>query len=142
MASLGRPRASSERVRLQMSRQQTRDTTPEMAVRRLLHRDGLRYRVNYQALPSVRRRPDVVFTKARVAVFVDGCFWHGCPIHKTSPKANASWWAAKLARNVERDRETDERLTQAGWVVLRVWEHEDPEPAAARIREMVSSRQG
>jgi DNA mismatch endonuclease (patch repair protein) len=77
-----------------------------------------------------RRRADIVFTRARIAVFVDGCFWHGCPQHATQPASNAPWWSAKLARNVERDRETDDHLRESGWTVLRFWEHEDAREAA------------
>jgi DNA mismatch endonuclease (patch repair protein) len=117
-----------------MSRQATRDTTPEMRLRRRLHALGLRYRVHRQPLPGFRRTADIVFTRTRVAVFVDGCFWHGCPEHATAPKTNADWWATKLARNVERDHETDAQLADAGWCVVRVWEHEDPEVAAARVQ--------
>lgn len=80
-----------------------------------------------------RRRADVVFTRARLAVFVDGCFWHDCPLHGTRPVTRAEWWADKLARNVARDRETDSWLTSIGWTALRVWEHEDPMEAAARV---------
>jgi len=108
-----------------------------MALRRELHRIGLRYRVNRPVLPGVRRRADVVFTPARVAVFVDGCFWHGCPSHGTRPKANADWWAAKLAGNVARDRDTDARLDAAGWRVVRVWEHEDMRAAAGNVRSIL-----
>jgi len=86
-----------------------------------------------------RRRADVLFTRAKVAVFVDGCFWHGCPEHKTSPANNAAWWTTKLARNVERDRETDAHLDALGWRVLRVWEHEDMRQAARRIGEILRS---
>jgi DNA mismatch endonuclease (patch repair protein) len=81
----------------------------------------------------LRRRADVVFPRRRVAVFVDGCFWHGCPEHATSPKHNAEWWKEKLAANVRRDRDTDRRLSEAGWLVFRIWEHEDPRTAADRI---------
>lgn len=124
-----------------MSRQRTRDTKPEMLLRRELYRRGLRYRVN-AALPGLpRRRADVLFTRARVAVFVDGCFWHGCPEHKTAPTTNGAWWAAKLARNIERDRETDAHLRSSGWTVLRVWEHEHIEHAATDIEQFVRSRQ-
>jgi DNA mismatch endonuclease, patch repair protein len=120
-----------------MSRQRTRDTEPEMLLRRELHRRGLRYRVD-AALPGLpRRRADVLFTRARVAVFVDGCFWHGCPEHKTAPASNGAWWATKLARNIERDRETDAHLRSFGWTVLRVWEHEDIQHAATDIEQMV-----
>jgi DNA mismatch endonuclease (patch repair protein) len=108
-----------------------------MHLRRELHRRGLRYRVD-ASLPGLpRRRADVLFTRARVAVFVDGCFWHGCPEHKTAPTSNGAWWAAKLARNIERDRETDAHLRSLGWTVLRVWEHEDITHAATDIEEIV-----
>ena len=122
-----------------MSRQATRDTEPELLLRRELHRLGLRYRVDH-ALPGMpRRRADILFTRAKVAVFVDGCFWHGCPEHKTAPANNAAWWSAKLARNVERDRETDEHLSSLGWTVLRVWEHENMIRAATDIERIVRS---
>lgn len=120
-----------------MSHQRTRDTEPEMLLRRELHRRGLRYRVD-AALPGLpRRRADVLFTRARVAVFVDGCFWHGCPEHNTAPTSNGAWWADKLARNIERDRETDAHLRSLGWTVLRVWEHEDITHVATDIEEIV-----
>lgn len=120
-----------------MARQRTRDTQPELLLRRDLHRKGLRYRVD-AALPGMpRRRADILFTRAKVAVFVDGCFWHGCPEHKTSPANNGAWWAAKLARNVERDRETNAHLTSLGWTVLRVWEHENMQHAATDIERIV-----
>lgn len=86
---------------------------------------------------GVRRRADVLFTRARVAVFVDGCFWHGCPLHATSPRNNAEWWREKLAGNVRRDRDTDERLRQIGWTSVRIWEHEDMEVAADRVETVV-----
>jgi DNA mismatch endonuclease (patch repair protein) len=88
-------------------------------------------------IKGVRRRADVVFTRSRVAVFVDGCFWHACPIHATWPKANADWWRAKLKANVERDRDTDRRLGDAGWSVVRVWEHESAADAADRVEDAV-----
>ena len=115
-----------------------RDTPCELALRSQLHRRGLRYYVDW-SVPGSRRRADIVFVKARVLVFVDGCFWHVCPLHATWPKANADWWRAKLLANVERDRDTDVRLTAAGWVIVRVWEHEHPPTAAARIVDAVSS---
>lgn len=102
---------------------------------------GLRYRVDRQVIPGLRRRADVVFVSARVAVFVDGCFWHQCPSHGNLPKANRTWWRAKLQRNVERDAETDARLKAAGWKVIRLWEHElrdDPDTAAHRVAEAVA----
>jgi DNA mismatch endonuclease (patch repair protein) len=88
----------------------------------------------------VQRRADVAFLGARVAVFVDGCFWHSCPQHATRPKANADWWLEKLARNVTRDRDTDEKLETAGWAVVRMWEHEDPHVAAMQIKALVEAR--
>lgn len=124
-----------------MSRQRTRDTAAEWALRRLLHARGLRYRVD-AVLPGLpRRRADILFPRQKVAVFVDGCFWHGCPDHKTEPKSNADWWATKLARNAQRDRETDAHLTELGWNVVRIWEHEDPECAADRVEAAVRSGQ-
>ncbi len=125
-----------------MERQARRDTKAELAVRRAVWRRGLRYRVDLAPLSGSRRRADLVFTRAKVAVFVDGCFWHGCPIHATAPKSNAEWWAEKLAANVRRDRDTDERLEAAGWLVVRVWEHEDPEEAAGRIVAAVDAHRG
>lgn len=118
----------------------TRDTAPEMRLRRALHGLGLRYRVDVRPLPEVRRRADVVFRSSRVAVFVDGCFWHRCPDHGTTPKTNAAWWDAKLATTFRRDRETDGLLNDAGWTVVRVWEHDDPALAAELIYELVVAR--
>ena len=123
-----------------MSRVKSRHTAPEMAIRRELHLRGLRYRVN-MSLPQVgRTRPDIVFTRVRVAVFVDGCFWHRCPEHGSSPKTNAGWWSRKLDTNVERDRATDTALAEAGWTVIRIWEHEDTSTAADRVEATVRSR--
>ena len=120
-----------------MSRVKNRHTAPEMAIRRELHRRGLRYRVN-MPLPQIgRTRPDIVFTRARVAVFIDGCFWHRCPEHGTAPKTNPGWWRQKLDTNVERDRRTDTALAEAGWTVIRIWEHEDAIPAADRVEATV-----
>jgi DNA mismatch endonuclease (patch repair protein) len=108
-----------------------RDTKPELALRSLLHAHGLRFRVDQPLLG--RRRADVVFSRARVAVYVDGCFWHGCPLHATWPKANSDWWREKILENRRRDRDTNERLAANGWLVIRIWEHEDPSVAAERI---------
>lgn len=123
-----------------MAGQRTRDTEPELLLRRELHRrGGLRYRVDAPVPGMPRRSADVLFTRAKVAVFVDGCFWHGCPEHKTSPANNGAWWMAKLARNVERDRETGAHLASLGWIVFRVWEHEDMTQAATDIERIVRS---
>jgi DNA mismatch endonuclease (patch repair protein) len=120
-----------------MQRQRRHDTKPELALRSALHRLGLRYRVHRRPVPSIRREADVVFPRARVAVFVDSCFWHRCPQHATFPKENAEWWRAKLDANHARDRDTDARLAAAGWTVVRVWEHEDAAEAASRVAAMV-----
>jgi len=116
-----------------MQSNRPRDTSPEVAVRKILHREGMRYRVDYAPLGG-RRRADIVFTKQHVAVFIDGCFWHGCPAHATLPRTNIAYWIPKLQRNVERDRETDAMLQEAGWTTLRFWEHEAAEDVAHRIR--------
>ncbi|KND40970.1 very short patch repair endonuclease [Streptomyces stelliscabiei] len=123
-----------------MSRQVSKDTAAELAVRRLLHAAGLRYRVEFPVPGMARRRIDVAFTRAKVAVLIDGCFWHGCPEHATQPKSNAEWWRNKLDRNMARDRETTEHLTAAGWTVLRFWEHEAPEEVAVRVTATVERR--
>ncbi|MFZ3393617.1 very short patch repair endonuclease [Rhodococcus sp. 7Tela_A2] len=130
------------RTSARMSRQRRRDTAPEVALRRELHRRGLRFYVDRAPLPGVRRRADLVFPRRRVAVYVDGCFWHRCPLHATDPKNNAEWWADKLAGNVKRDRDTDSRLAAAGWTVIRVWEHEDPTTAATRVAEALTPPPG
>ncbi|CAM3022757.1 very short patch repair endonuclease [Prescottella defluvii] len=122
--------ATSARMRAQ----RRRDTAPEIALRRELHRRGARFFVDRAPLPGLRRRADLVFPRRRIAVYVDGCFWHRCPQHATAPKNNAQWWADKLAANVIRDRDTDARLAAAGWTVVRIWEHEDPANAADRVQ--------
>jgi DNA mismatch endonuclease, patch repair protein len=130
------PPASSADALRRMTSQRQRDTKGELELRSLLHRRGLRFRV-HALLPGLRRRSDIVFTRARVAVFVDGCFWHGCPEHGSWPKQNANWWREKIEANQRRDRDTDARLNAAGWTVVRVWEHDDPTQAAERITEIV-----
>lgn len=122
-----------------MRRVRGTDTSCEVALRSALHRRGLRY--------SLRRRlpgkPDIVFTSARVAVFVDGCFWHGCPEHCRRPSSNRAYWNAKIERNVARDRRVDSELKAMGWRVVRVWEHavrESPARAASRIEQVVRPR--
>ena len=126
---------SSAAVSARMSRQRRRDTGPELLLRKELHRHGLRFRVDHPLPGLPRRRADVVFTRARIAVFVDGCFWHSCPEHATSPASNAEWWRVKLDKNVTRGRETDRYLADAGWTVLRFWEHEDMTQAASVVKE-------
>ena len=134
------PPASSPEALQRMRVTRRRDTKAEMEVRRLLHRRGLHYRVDRQVLPGLRTRADVVFVRAMVAVFVDGCFWHSCPIHRTRPKANSKWWSEKLAANRRRDARANRELRKAGWHVERVWEHEAPAAAAARIARIVRAR--
>lgn len=116
-----------------MSKLGRRDTVPELEIRSELHRRGFRFRVDRAPVRGLRSRADIVFGPARVAVYVDGCFWHSCPEHGTKPKANAEWWERKLTRNTERDRETDRVLREHGWEVVRIWEHEDPAAAADRV---------
>ncbi|WP_103890928.1 very short patch repair endonuclease [Actinacidiphila yanglinensis] len=134
------PTASSPAVAARMSRQASRDTMQELAVRRLLHRAGLRYRLHMSVPGMPRRTVDVVFGGLKIAVFFDGCFWHGCPVHATRPQANADWWRSKLDRNKARDRETTEHLLSEGWIVMRFWEHESAEDVARRIHDAVVDR--
>ncbi|WP_406462615.1 very short patch repair endonuclease [Streptomyces sp. NBC_00111] len=131
---------SSPGVSARMKRQPSRDTTPEVAIRKLLHAAGFRYRLNERVPGMPRRTIDIAFTRAKVAVLIDGCFWHGCPLHATQPKANAQWWRDKLDRNMERDTETTQHLTAAGWTVLRFWEHESTEGVARQIAAAVTAR--
>lgn len=132
-----RPPSSSAAATKRMKANKGRDTTPELLIRRRLHALGLRYRVDRRPIAEVRRRADLVFGRVKVAIFIDGCFWHSCPIHGTKPKANAEFWEEKLATNRERDMETDRRLAEAGWKPVRVWEHEDPDEAVERILQLV-----
>ncbi|WP_406008713.1 very short patch repair endonuclease [Streptomyces sp. NBC_00637] len=127
-------------TRARMSRQKSRNTDVEMALRRALHAAGLRYRVHRRPLSKVRREADILFGPVKVAVFVDGCFWHGCPEHATWPKSNAEFWRTKIEGNRLRDRNTDDLLAAAGWLAVRVWEHEDPIKAAIRVQRLVMAR--
>ena len=114
-----------------------RDTAAELAVRRIVHGLGLRYRVNARPEPDLRRTADLVFTRAKVAVFIDGCYWHGCPLHFRVPASNSEYWDAKISRNRVRDGETTELLAAKGWTVLRYWEHERPDDIAHRVEHEV-----
>lgn len=131
--------ASSPTVRKQMQANRSRDTKPELAIRSRVHRLGLRFRVAARPLPSFRRTADLVFTRAHVAVFVDGCYWHGCPDHLRPAQRNSEFWQEKIESNRMRDEETNKLLSAAGWTVVRVWEHEDPDTAARRIYSIVTS---
>jgi len=117
--------ASSPRVRRSMQSNRGRDTALELRVRSALHRAGLRYRVHVRPVPGLRCTADVLFPRDRVAIFIDGCFWHSCPEHATRPMTNEAWWNRKLTATRERDQRNTEVLLEAGWHVLRVWEHED-----------------
>lgn len=132
--------AVDQGVSARMRAQRERDTGIERSIRSRLHALGLRYRLHTRVLPGSRREVDVAFPRARVAVFIDGCFWHGCPEHGTWPRNNAGFWRRKIEANVRRDRDTDARLVAAGWRVLRVWEHEEDELAADRVAGIVRSR--
>lgn len=125
-----------------MQGNRSQNTKPELDVRRLLHAKGLRYRVNFRPLPSLRRTADIVFTRARIAVFIDGCFWHGCPTHYRAPGSNVVYWSAKVSRNHSRDIETTERLKATGWTVLRFWAHEEPGAVADDIARAVRQSHG
>lgn len=138
--SADRSVASSPGVSARMARVRRRDTVPELTLRRLLHAKGLRYRVDARPMESLRSRADIVFRPARVAVYVDGCFWHSCPIHGVTPKHNRSWWLEKLEANRVRDDATQRSLECAGWAVVRCWEHADMERTAALIDALVASR--
>jgi len=135
----GAPVPSSVAVSNRMGRQRTRHTGPEVALRRELHRRGLRYRLHRQPLPGLRRTPDLVFARARLVVDVRGCFWHGCQRCKTVPKANAEWWTGKIAANRRRDLETEQALRAAGWTVVVVWEHDSIDAAADRVASALQS---
>jgi DNA mismatch endonuclease (patch repair protein) len=123
-----------------MRLQATRDTAPEMALRRELHGRGLRYYVHRRPLPGVRREADIVFPRAKVAVFVDGCWWHGCPEHGGQAKRNGAFWSDKIDGNRVRDLDTDERLAAQGWLSVRVWEHQPASLAATDVEETVRRR--
>jgi DNA mismatch endonuclease (patch repair protein) len=131
---------SSPAVSARMSRTRRHGTAAELAVRSELHRRGFRYRVQRPLEFDARRKADILFPRERVAVFVDGCFWHSCPEHATHPKANAQFWAEKLARNRTRDGDTNRRLEDAGWTVVRVWEHEPASRAVDLIAAKVAER--
>jgi DNA mismatch endonuclease (patch repair protein) len=132
--SLPYPKPTSLQVSARMRRNPRRDTQPEIALRSELHRRGLRFRKDLPLrVPGRVVRLDVAFTRARVAVFIDGCFWHACPVHGNQPRVNTDYWRPKLARNVARDRAVDGALQAAGWCVLRAWEHESPASVADRV---------
>lgn len=123
-----------------LSQLQRRDTAPELAVRRLLHAAGYRYRVAFPVPGQRRRTIDIAFAGQRLAIFIDGCFWHGCPAHGTSPRSNSEWWQQKLSANRARDRSTEALLAHIGWSYLRFWEHEDPDRVAQAVADWLAHR--
>jgi DNA mismatch endonuclease, patch repair protein len=141
LADIPYPVSTSRATSSVMRANQRRDTKPELRLRSLLHATGLRYRVDHLIRCGERRvRPDVVFSRQRVAVFVDGCFWHACPKHGTNPGANTEYWSAKLFTNVSRDRRVNAALRRCGWIVVRVWEHTSPESALRRVLRALDRR--
>ena len=137
-----RPIPSSYAALKRMQAAKPRDTVPEKALRSELHKRGLRFRIDAKPVKELNRKADILFRSVKVAVFVDGCFWHGCPIHGTQAKANAEFWKNKIKRNQERDAETNQLLKKAGWKVIRVWEHENHEKAASKIYNIILNRLG
>jgi len=137
---IAKPAPSSEAALKRMKAAKPKDTAPEKALRSALHRKGLRFRIDEKTVKDLNRKADIVFRSAKVAVFVDGCFWHGCPIHGTQAKANAEFWSFKIRQNQERDVDTTKRLEEAGWKVIRVWEHENPEKASEKIYKIIGKR--
>lgn len=135
-----RPAAISKTVTKAMRSMPEHSTGPEMAVRRLLFANGIRYRVQYPVPGAFRRTIDIAFPRKKVAVFIDGCFWHGCTEHKNIPAHNRDWWKNKIEQNQSRDRDTDEKLHNAGWLVLRYWEHDPAERIVSEVIDVIGSR--
>ena len=125
-----------------MAATRSRDNPREIAVRSALHQMGLRYRIHRRLIPRSSRTADIVFVRAKVAVFLDGCFWHGCPLHGTSPKTNTEWWREKIAANQARDSDTVRKLEENGWSVVRIWEHVPVEDAVALIANTLNAKRG
>lgn len=132
--------ATTQIVRKSMLGNKSRDTRPEKALRSAIHALGFRYRVSVRPLPHLRRTADLVFAREHVAVFLDGCFWHGCPDHCRAVKTNAEYWSQKIVLNRLRDEDTDRQLVEAGWQVVRIWEHDPTDAAAQRVAEVVRIR--
>jgi DNA mismatch endonuclease (patch repair protein) len=133
------PIPTSAAVSAVMRANRKRDTRPELRLRSALHNRGLRFRLGVTIVAeNVRVVPDVIFSRARLAVFVDGCWWHGCPEHANTPRSNTAYWVPKLARNVVRDRRVDAALLSAGWAVVRIWEHENVSDAADRLQRLLA----
>lgn len=141
MVALPYPSPTSTDVSRRMRRNPRRDTKPEIALRSALHAEGLRFRKDLPIRTEDRVvRPDIVFTRARITVFVDGCFWHCCPLHGNSPQRNQGYWGPKLARNVARDNAVNRSLEADGWTVVRGWEHENPAEITSRVLDALGRR--
>lgn len=134
------PKAADEATRLRMSRTRSRNNARELSLRSALHRRGLRFRLHRKVLAGSTRTVDIVFPRAMLAIFLDGCFWHGCPLHASWPKTNGDWWRSKIEVNRRRDRDTDERLAAIGWGVLRIWGHESLKEAVTRVESTLGER--
>ena len=137
---MSRVSPSSHEVSCRMARVRQKGTQAELGLRKILHARGLRYRLHVTLLTKPRRVADIVFSRNRIAVFVDGCFWHGCPEHASWPKSNADFWHEKIETNRARDADTNQRLKALGWNVIRVWAHESVEDAATRIAQIIRAR--
>jgi DNA mismatch endonuclease (patch repair protein) len=133
IVSAGESWATSSQARSVMQGNRSRDTQPELAVRQLLYRAGLRYRIDYRPIGNLRRKADIAFPTFRIAVFIDGCFWHGCPLHYVPSKSNTEYWLPKIDANRARDIETNRVLSDHDWTVFRFWAHEDPAVTANSI---------
>lgn len=136
-----RPKPISESVSRAMHSMPEHSTGPEMAVRRMLHQRGLRYRVQYPVPGVPRRTIDIAFPGRKIAVFIDGCFWHGCSDHRNIPAHNRDWWQNKIIQNRSRDKDTDEKLRNAGWLVFRYWEHDSVERIVSEIHEVIGMQE-
>ena len=134
------PKPSSSAAHNRMKAVRREGSAAEIALRKALDAHLMQYALNEQPIPDLNRWADIVFREEKVAVFVDGCFWHGCPLHGTQAKSNAAFWSAKIERNKERDSDTNQRLEEAGWMTIRIWEHDDPEAAAIRIASALRDR--
>lgn len=137
MTETHQPLTPSSGASSRMSKVRQTGTGAELALRKELYKSGLRYRINFCVMNKPRRIADIAFPRLKIAIFVDGCFWHGCPEHATWPKHNAEFWQQKIKANQLRDADTNERLQRNGWSVLRFWEHESPIQAAEVIAQMI-----
>lgn len=137
---MSRVSPSSHEASLRMARVRQKGTSAEIGLRKALHAKGMRYRLQVPLLTRPRRVADIVFSSTRVAIFVDGCFWHGCPEHASWPKSNANFWREKIETNRARDADTDQRLRSLGWTVIRIWAHENADDAADSIAQIVEAR--